>query len=205
LGLPRMDYFFEMDEHQMLKKRFFAEYPELKHKKLILYAPTFRGKAQQTSTFDFSVDFHMLKKSLGDHYAVLVHLHPYMNGKIDQHGEFFRFVYQLGDHYSIEEILILSDLLITDYSSIIFDYSILSRPIAFYAKDLNSYRLERDFYYQYEEFVPGPIFDDSEELALWIIKEEFDFQKIVEFRKRFLPDCDGKVSKRVVQQIISKE
>ncbi|MFP7298697.1 CDP-glycerol glycerophosphotransferase family protein [Neobacillus niacini] len=196
MGLPRTDYFFETRNHFKVKEKFFNEFPELKTKKLVLYAPTFRGKG----SMDHSLDFNVMKRILGDDYALLVHLHPYMNEDIDNSQGF---VYHINNKYSIEEILILSDMLITDYSSIIFDYSILSRPIAFYANDLESYTKERDFYYQYEDIVPGPVFDSSVEIAEWIKKGEFDLDSISQFRKRFLPNCDGNVSKRIVKQILS--
>jgi CDP-glycerol glycerophosphotransferase (TagB/SpsB family) len=202
LGLPRTDYFFETDKHEEFKKRFLTEYPELVNKKLVLYAPTFRGSSHQQSTFDYSINFHSLSKVLGDEYAILVHLHPYMNGEIDRDRQFGGFVYQLDNVYSIEEILTISDLLITDYSSIIFDYSILSRPIAFFASDLASYTKERDFYYRYEEFVPGPIFHQSEELAHWIKQGDYDMDAIAKFKNRFLPGCDGNVTSRVVNKLI---
>jgi CDP-glycerol glycerophosphotransferase (TagB/SpsB family) len=196
MGLPRTDYFFETQKHLMVKNRFFKEFPELKNKKLVLYAPTFRGKGSLNEVLDFKV----LKKILGDEYAVIVHLHPYMSENIDN---IRGFVYHINNKYSIEEILILTDILITDYSSIIFDYSILSRPIAFYAKDLEAYRKERDFYYKYEDIVPGPIFDSTIEIAEWIKKGEFDLESVSLFRERFLPICDGEVSKRIVNQIFS--
>ncbi|WP_042374871.1 CDP-glycerol glycerophosphotransferase family protein [Neobacillus jeddahensis] len=202
LGLPRTDYFFETENHNKIKEKFLNDFPELENKKLILYAPTFRGKSHQhRSSFNYCINFNVMKKVLGDNYAILVHLHPYMTMNIDENQQHAGFVFQIDGKYAIEEILILSDILITDYSSIIFDYSILNRPIGFYVEDLEEYTKERDFYYQFENFVPGPLFASSNKLAQWIKNGEFNLDTVSMFKERFLPRCDGKVSSRVVNQI----
>jgi CDP-ribitol ribitolphosphotransferase len=203
LGLPRTDYFFDLKSHQQLKNQFYHDYPELKEKKVILYAPTFRSKGQNQNLLDYFIDLNVLRDSLGSDYALLIHLHPYVDKKLHFTAQFDGFVYQMQDNYSIEEILILSDLLITDYSSIIFDFSILNKPIGFYARDLESYTKIRDFYFDYENFVPGPIFKNTMKLTHWIKEENFELEKIQEFRKRFMKDCDGRVSQRVVEQIFN--
>ncbi|MEK5444558.1 CDP-glycerol glycerophosphotransferase family protein [Fredinandcohnia sp. FSL W7-1320] len=201
LGIPRTDYFFEVEKQHLVKERFYNEYPELKEKKLILYAPTFRGKNRQIHTFDYFFDFNVLNKMLHEEYVVLLHLHPYINNKILIEEKLSSFIYHIEKNYTIEELLILSDILITDYSSIIFDYSILCRPMAFFATDLDSYLKERDFYISYEEFCPGPIFKRTEELGHWIKSQNYNIEPIRKFKNRFLPDSDGNVSRRIVETI----
>ncbi|MEH7383245.1 CDP-glycerol glycerophosphotransferase family protein [Bacillus sp. JJ1533] len=202
LGLPRTDYFFEVEKHQLLKERFIKEFPELRGKKLILYAPTFRGKNRQVHSFDYFINFNVLNKMLNGKYVVLLHLHPYINNKINIDKKLSGFIYLIEKNYTIEELLILSDILISDYSSIIFDYSLLRKPMAFFAKDLEAYIKERDFYFTYKEFVPGPIFRETEKLGLWIKNESYNIERIKEFQERFLPNCDGTVSERIVKEII---
>ncbi|MDX8366165.1 CDP-glycerol glycerophosphotransferase family protein [Cytobacillus sp. IB215665] len=203
IGIPRTDYFFDYEKHRTVYQRFTGEFPELSGKKLILYAPTFRGNGYDQKSMDYLIDFNALHSILGNYYAVLVHLHPYVQEKIVINPKHSCFIYQIEKNYSIEELLLLSDMLITDYSSIIFDYSILQRPILFYANDLEEYRKERDFYYPYNNFIPGPFFSNSEELAYWIKEGEFDYQLISTFRQRFLPTSDGHVSKKVTDFIFS--
>lgn len=202
LGLPRTDYFFDFKKHEEVKERFYTEFAELAGRKLILYAPTFRGQKNQETSFFFNFD--VMQQTLGNEYAILVHLHPYINSKLIIHPKNSGFIYQAERNYTIEELLILADILITDYSSIIFDFSVLQRPLAFFAKDLDTYKKERGFYYEFEEIVPGPIFDDSEELAQWIKNGEFNLEAVAKFKERFLPNTDGKVSYRVVEEILHR-
>ncbi|MFF2447168.1 CDP-glycerol glycerophosphotransferase family protein [Neobacillus sp. NPDC058068] len=205
LGLPRSDYFFQEEHHIEVRKRLVQLYPELNGKKLILYAPTFRGKSHQQSVSQTYLDFAALKNGLGDGYALVVKLHPYIKSELNFDKGLLDFVYQIDDVFNTEEILTLADVLITDYSAIIFDYCLLGRPIVFYANDLEAYISERDFYYPYKSFVPGPIFTKTKDLAFWIKKEEFNLPQVNKFRKRFFDVYDGQVSRKTIETIISKE
>ncbi|PWG67669.1 ribitolphosphotransferase, partial [Enterobacter mori] len=85
-------------------------------------------------------------------YVVMLRLHPYM--RKHAHTEEDDFVLDLTDSYSLYDLMAISDGLITDYSSVIFEYSLLKRPMYFYCPDLEDYLKERDFYYPFESFVP---------------------------------------------------
>lgn len=204
LGVPRTDYFYNLDEHNELIERFYKVYPNLKGKKIILYAPTFRGKSHYQEEFQLPMNLEYMKQSLGDEYAFIVHLHPYMKlqlSGIELHGDF---VYHVKGEFHIQELLILTDVLITDYSSVIFDYSLLHRPIAFFANDLQSYLAERDFYLPYLKFIPGPFFQDTGELVNWIKAADFDLEKIVRFQKYFFDVSNGKASNRIVHDLFDE-
>lgn len=198
-GLPRTDYFFNYTD-STLRERFYQDYPILKGKKLLLYAPTYRGKSHYQDTFKSPIDFKKLEELIGDGYGVLVHLHPYMSvtNLSDQ-----EFVFHIQSQYDIQELMSLSDILITDYSSVIFDYSLLGKPMAFFAHDLEQYKQERDFYLNYSEMVPGPIFNQTEPLAAWIKKGEFSIESVKGFQERFFEYRDGRASERIVQHIMS--
>ncbi|NLL63806.1 MAG: hypothetical protein GX241_06190 [Ruminococcaceae bacterium] len=116
--------------------------------KIILYAPTFRGE-NVTSAHNDSIDIEKLKNAFPD-YEIIEKYHPFVKCK--------------GENLNTNEILKKTEVLITDYSSIIFEFSLLNRPMIFFAYDLEEYRKERDFYYPYEEFVPGPIVKNMDEL-----------------------------------------
>ncbi|MEH7574423.1 CDP-glycerol glycerophosphotransferase family protein, partial [Cytobacillus firmus] len=98
----------------------------------------------------------------------------------------------------------LADILVTDYSSIIFDYSLLCRPMVFFAADLEEYRQERDFYYEYESFIPGPLVKDTNSLANIIKQGDFDLKPVSDFREYFFDHLDGKASERIVNHLLSK-
>ncbi|GIN69645.1 hypothetical protein J14TS2_01200 [Bacillus sp. J14TS2] len=137
--------------------------------------------------------------SLGETHALLVHLHPYMRGKFVLEGE--GFAYQVKDAFSIQELLALSDLLITDYSTVFFDYSLLGRPMIFYPYDLEEYIRSRDFYYSYEDMIPGPMAADTETLIQLIQNQGGAEDDIAQFRNHFFDHQDGHSAKRIAQHI----
>lgn len=204
LGLPRTDFLLQENKREEVKNRLYSKYPTLKGKKIILYAPTFRGKGHNPGKFQGYLDFGELKSVLGNQYAIVVKLHPYMRKQLTLENTDKEFVFQLKG-FNTEEFLIIADLLITDYSSIIFDYSLLGRPMAFYANDLEEYKKERDFYYEYESLVPGPIFKNTTDLAKWIVEAKYDLNEVKKFSNRFFNELDGNACKRIVDAVFQAE
>lgn len=204
LGVPRTDFFLTANK-EALQFRFRELFPEHADKKLLLYAPTFRGKSHYQG--DFALPFHLplMKERLGDKYVLLVHLHPYMQGKIlleDAMDD--DFVIHIRNKFTIQELLVLTELLITDYSSVFFDFSLLNKPMVFYPYDLEEYRKDRDFYYLYEAIIPGPQVKNTNDLITLILQGEFSQEKIAYFRDRFFDYRDGKSSERIVEDIIGE-
>ena len=115
------------------------------------------------------------------------------------------FIYQIDGHFTIEELLTVSDILITDYSSIIFDYSLLNKPMAFFATDLDEYMEERDFYFDYQRTIPGPLFTHTETLINWINQDAFDLEEVSRFKDDYFDQADGATSRRIVQHIMMEE
>lgn len=204
LGVPRTDYFFESTNKEILLKKLTDLFPAAANKRLILYAPTFRGKSHQQDGFISPIDFKLLKDSLAKDTVFLVHLHPYMSSSFQIDEAAADFVIHITEEFNIQEMLILADVLITDYSSIIFDYSLLNKPAAFFAHDLAEYVEERDFYYDYEKFVPGPIFTNTEELSRWLELADYNLAEITAFQKRFFEYTDGKASERIVSHLLNQ-
>lgn len=204
LGVPRTDYFLWDDEHRRVKKQFYQQYPELSGKKLILYAPTFRGKSHGQETFRTPLDVARLANSLGQDYALLIHVHPYMENSVKVEKPTEGFAYHMSGQFNIQELMVLSDMLITDYSSVVFDFSLLTRPIAFFADDLGEYMKERDFYYDFQSFIPGPFFTNSVSLASWIKNGVFDRKAVVDFRDRFFDYIDGNSSQRIIDYFFNQ-
>ncbi|RFU66844.1 CDP-glycerol glycerophosphotransferase family protein [Bacillus sp. V59.32b] len=202
LGLPRTDYFFDKHEIQKAEETFYQKYPQLIDKKLILYAPTFRGRSHYQTDFESPIDFAYMKDELGSDYALIVHLHPYMSFGLNVSQQLSDFVYHIQSDFNIEQLLVLSDILITDYSSVIFDYSLLERPIAFFSYDLEEYIRERDFYIDYQSEVPGPIFTDTVEMSKWIREGDFELNSVLRFKKRFFDYTGGKASTRIVDHLL---
>ncbi|MCL6633662.1 MAG: CDP-glycerol glycerophosphotransferase family protein, partial [Alicyclobacillus herbarius] len=82
--------------------------------------------------------------------------------------------------------------------------SLLLKPMAFFATDLESYTLERDFYYDYRSFIPGPLFSDTYGLAQWIHKGVYDRASLIRFREKFFDYTDAEATKRVVDTVFSE-
>lgn len=199
LGVPRTDYFFAEDMIEELRSRLYETYPNLANKKILLYAPTFRGKSHYQDQFELPFDIEEMEGSLGDDYALLIHLHPYMQKALEVSGE--GFAYHIKDAFVIQELLAVSDILITDYSTVFFDYSLLNRPMIFYPYDLEDYKRSRDFYYTYEDIIPGPMAMDTATLIELIKEGLYNVDQISHFRDRFFDIQDGKATERIVENI----
>lgn len=179
-----------------------------KDKKTILYAPTWRddeyyGKGQYK--FQLTLDLEMLKRELGDEYVILLRTHHYIADALDVTG-LEDFAYNVSKYDDITEIYLISDILITDYSSVFFDYANLKRPMLFFTYDLDKYRsILRGFYIDMETELPGPLVYTSEEVVDKIknidsLNNQYA-SKYDEFYNRFCDIDDGNASKRVVEEV----
>lgn len=177
-------------------------------KKVVLYAPTWRDN-QHTSgqgyTYKTEVDFDRLRDELGDEYVILFRAHYLVANSFDfaRYDGFVRDVSSYGD---INDLYIASDLLVTDYSSVFFDYSNLCRPVIFYMYDLEHYANEMRGFYLSLDDLPGPIVKDESALIKEIkaAGEWKPDEKYKEFQKRFNPHEDGNASKRVLEAVIKR-
>lgn len=199
LGIPRTDVLFDSEHMEIVKKEFFNLYKDLKKKNIILYAPTFRDDEKEY--FNMQLDLKLLKENLGEGSVILLKLHPIIRHKFEIPKELEGFVIDVSK-VSINKLMIISDMLITDYSSVIFEYSLLDKPIIFFAYDYEKYKNNlRNFYFGYEEFIPGKMLKTSEEVLKEIhegMKSSYDKELIREFSKRFCEYTDGKSTKRFI-------
>jgi CDP-ribitol ribitolphosphotransferase len=102
----------------------------------------------------------------------------------------------------MNELMFVSDLLVTDYSSAIFEFALLERPMAFLAPDYEAYERERGFYVDYRTGVPGPVFADTAALAAWIRAGDFDLERVRRFARESFQVADGHASERLVDRVI---
>ena len=202
-GYPRNDRLAVATEEERarLRKQFGVE-----GKKVILYAPTWRDN-QHTSgqgyTYKTEVDFDKLQRELGDEYVILFRAHYLVANSFD-FERYKGFVTDVSSYGDINDLYIAADILVTDYSSVFFDFSILERPVIFYMYDLEHYANEmRGFYLSLDE-LPGPIVRDEDALIDEIRKTDgwTADDKYIEFKKRFNPYEDGNSSKRVLARVI---
>ena len=177
--------------------------------KVILYAPTFRDNEHDSKvgyTYRPNIDFDALKKEFDGEYIILYRAH-YLVANAFDFDKYKGFVYDVCEYDDINVLYIISDLLITDYSSVFFDYSILKRPIIFYMYDLDLYKNKlRDFYLDLSE-LPGNIVKTDKELIQEIKKEKnFKYdERYKHFNEKFTYLEDGKTTQRVVSNIFGRK
>ncbi len=202
LGLPRMDYYFENHDLGQLKGDFCKKYNVSGDKKIILYAPTFRDEEKYNNVFNY-LDLEEFNRQLGDEYVLALRLHPkiknFYKDEISSEGRYV----DVSDFESEQELMLISDILITDYSSIMIEYSALNKSTVFFTYDLDEYLAdERGFYYDFKTTVPGPIVNTSDELIGVIKNGEFDKSKLSEFVNSQFDEVDGHSSQRIVDYLL---
>lgn len=201
IGIPRTDLLFEHTKHFSIKEHFFKQYSNLKGKKIILYAPTFRDHEKQK--FNMRLDFLQLHKHLGEHYVFLIKLHPIVAKTYQVPQSLEKYVIDVQNE-DINELMIVSDILITDYSSVIFEYSLLQKPIIIYAYDFKIYEQQlRGFYYKFESFVPGPIAYTTKDVTDIIMNNKFNVEKVRQFSMEFCEHQDGESTNRFIDKFLS--
>ena len=205
LGVPRADILLNDAYKSYMVEKLTYKFPQIRNKKVILYAPTFRGKPQTRRQFKLELDYKTILDTLGEDYVIVLKLHPIVNkSSVKVDAEYQDRVLNLTDYKDINELMLVSDVLISDYSSVAFEYSLLNRPMVFFAYDLDCYLDERNFYYNYEEFVPGPVVKTNEELIDVLKNEKYDLKQVEAFKHKFFEDVDGKSAQRIVEYMLSK-
>lgn len=208
-GYPRNDYLFNYKKDDINRIKKDLKLP--KDKKIILYAPTFRDN-QHTSgvgyTYNLGIDFDKMKNELSRDYIILFRTHYFVSNSFD-FSKHENFIYDVSRYDDINELYIISDLLITDYSSVFFDFANLRRPMLFYMYDLDDYKNNlRDFYFDLK-ILPGPIVKQEDDL-IKEIKNVYRYGKIYDkkykkFNEKFNYLDDGNSSKRVVEVIFDEK
>lgn len=202
LGFPRSDSLLCRSTRERLGDKAYIRYPMLRRRKVIGYYPTFRGNpyVRKYLVSDFDVRF---LRDLSDDYVLAIKPHPEMRASAFSVPEDLRNrVVVVAPDLPVSALLAVTDILVTDYSSVIFEFAVLGRPMVFYAPDREAYEVERGFYWDYASFVPGPIVADSAELAKIIAENRFDLKAVEDFARRFHCRLDGQASSRVVEQVL---
>lgn len=206
-GYPRNDVLYQNNNEktiQALKQK--MNLPD--DKKIILYAPTWRDNEYYQKgkyKFNLQIDLDKLYNSLSDRYIIILRLHYLIAESIDL-SSYKTFIYNFSDYEDIRDLYLVSDLLMTDYSSVFFDYANLKRPMLFYVYDIDIYRdTLRGFYFDFEKEAPGPLVKTTDEIIQTIEHiEQNEFQPSEDIESFFDTFCyleDGKASERVVKEI----
>ena len=201
-GVSRTDLFFDQVFIDGAKAWVHETIPAGQNKKIILYAPTFRGTSRVATAPDH-LNLAALAKALDSEYVLLIKYHPYVKQAPAIPAEAAHFAFMVNDA-PIDKLLAVSDICITDYSSVVFEYSLFERPQIFFAYDIDEYLDWRGFYYPYEDFVPGPIVRETEEIIDYIqhMDEYFDREAMRAFKEKFMSACDGHATERIAKHAL---
>lgn len=203
LGAPRTDVYFDKEFVASCREKLLEKFPKIGDRKIILYAPTFRGNNIKASYMENKLNTEKMREELGDEYALVIKQHPLTAKAFKIKGQ-DDFVFDASKNTEIETALCAADMVISDYSSLIFEYALLERPMIFFAYDLEAYDDARSFYFDYETFVPGNIVRDGDAVIEEIkrISKDFDVEKVRKFKDDFMSACDGNSTERILKTVL---
>lgn len=212
-GMARTDVFFDKKYIEHKREEMYQEFPYLKGKKVILFAPTYRGVSLKESYYDYEkLEVDKIYQEFADKgYVFLFKWHPglyYQMKKkelipydLERYPDFF---YDFSELRDINELLLITDILITDYSSVIFDYALLDKPVIYFAYDYEEYQHDRGLYFDFDDYIYGKVAKTSSELIEAIKDDEIMQERRNVFIDKFMSACDGNATKKTCEWIFEE-
>jgi len=202
-GVPRTDFFFNQEAVQNARQKFDFLHPLRENKKIILYVPTYRDP--ELDHFMLQLDIGKMVEKLGNDHILFLRLHPAIQNAVILSEQYRDFIVDVSSgQYDITELLVVADFLITDYSSIPFEFSLLQKPIIFFAYDLEEYKLSRGVLEGFDSKLPGPIVRDTESIIELIHTNCFDLDTINCYAKIWNKYSKGHSSSNLVHYMFPK-
>ena len=204
-GTPRMDDFLDPSRQAERREAAYDAIPGARDREVILFAPTFRGNSARHARYPVElIDLDAANALCEERDATLIiKMHPFVRRRVDIPDEYRDRLIDVSDlPMEANDLLLITDLLVTDYSSLVFEYSTLGRPMLFFAYDLEEYIADRDFYEPYEEFVPGRIVRTFDELLDAIRRDDYELEKVGPFAAKHLPAGNGTATDRIIDELI---
>ncbi len=204
VGMPRNDALYNVPEEKIDQLRKKLEIPE--GKKAILYAPTWRDSKDGGKSYQIKppIDLKLWQEKLGEKYILLFRTHPYTNELLGV--DFNDFVRDCTNYPDINHLMLCADILISDYSATIFDYSILERPIICFAYDLEEYAKERGFAMDIEKEMPGGICATEDAVIHRILEGDRaqETQAVKMFKEKYIA-YGGDATRQCVEALFEKQ
>lgn len=203
LGMARLDGFLDEDVVAKKTSEFYAAHPECKGKELILFCPTFRGADQKHAHYKYNeLDLKEIYDFCGDEYIWAFKMHPFVRNKVEIPEEYRNRIIDLTDSQNINDLYYVTDIMITDYSSAYYEYSLLKRPVLFFTYDRNLYETVRGVHRNIKDTAPGKVCDTFEELLEALKNKDFEIEKTIRFYEENFGEYDGKAADRIIDAII---
>lgn len=206
LGIPRHDWLLDPAWQESKRSAFEKAFPKAKGKRVIVFAPTFRGAGKKSAYFDYDyLDLEALGQACVDNgWFLVLKMHPFIT-QMPSIPEKYKDVIQDGSAIpEINDILPSTDVLITDYSSTVYEAALFDIPTLYYVFDLNNYIATRNFYEDFESFVSGKIVRTQDELTRALEQDDFEIERLEEFKKKSFKHLDGKACDRIIDEIVLK-
>lgn len=202
-GMPRMDEYLDPEYKEEKTIRLHQEFPMINDKKVILFAPTYRGKNRSDSYYPYElIDFDRLYEFCGDEYVVIFKMHPWVPDAVPIKKEHKDRFIDLNKYPNINDLFYITDLLITDYSSSIFEFSLMHKPMLFFAFDKIQYAFSRGFHRDYETAAPGKVCYTFDEVMRALETGDFEEEKVEEYVRIHFDYTDPHACDRVIDWII---
>ena len=199
IGIPKTDVYFS-DSYKKKCEKLREELLAGRNKKIILFAPTYRGNTTRPKDSK-GLNLDLMCKNLSQEYIVIAKFHDSL-GPGKPYSRCKDFYYDVTTKWTIEEAMGVCDLVVTDYSSLIFEYSLLNKPAIFYAYDFEDYARYPGLYLDYMNEMPGPICESTIEIIKEIKSGGYDVAKMKNFRDKYMKCCDGLSTKRLISLVI---
>jgi teichoic acid ribitol-phosphate primase len=202
LGLPRTDLFFDAEHRDRATEAIRRRYGLPLDRRILLYAPTFRGAMVRDARGPDELDVSAMRDALAGEWVLLLRPHPFVRDRLRLGPDLAGFAIDVSDWPDINELMLIADMLVTDYSSAIFEFALLGRPMAFFAPDHDDYDHERGFYWDFRTGVPGPVFEDTAALDAYVRAGDRDLERVGSFARTWFEVADGHASERFVDRLV---
>lgn len=202
-GMPRMDEYNDPEHRREKEKEIHQQYPLINGKKVILFAPTYRGTNHFDAHYPYQlIDFDRLYKFCGDEYVVMFKMHPWVADPVPIPEQYLDKFVDVGRYPNINDLFYVVDLLITDYSSNIFEFSLMRKPMLFFAFDEIQYSFSRGFHRPYEESAPGKVCHTFAEVMDALENQDFEYEKVERYVTMQFDHIDSHACDRVIDWIL---
>ena len=202
-GLPRLDNYLDARRVAVFRRDFYDKNPDWQGRRIILFAPTFRGPSQRTAYYPYDrLDWDKIYDFCGDEYLFVIKQHPFILTPPEIAPQYAGRIIDFSDYPDINELFYVTDILITDYSSNIYEFSLHRKPMLFYAFDKEEYELMRGLHRTLDRHAPGKVCRTTEELLEAIRTGDFEMERLYRFVRENFDNTEGLASDKVIDNII---
>lgn len=203
VGLPRLDGYLNKEKVNKSKKEIYLQYPQLKSRKVILFAPTYRGKGQAEAYYPYEkIDLQAIYRLCEEKdYMFAVKMHPFIKKRIEIPSEYASRIIDVTEYQDINELFYITNILITDFSSNIYEYSLQRKPIIFYAFDKDVYQIQHGVH-RTLDIAPGKVCIRFEDVIQSIRDEDFELEKTLKFAKDNFSKEKTKSCDKIIDHVI---